>query len=170
MPRSPASGMPARDYSWPPFEKGNTAALRHGARSERRLAPIAEKLITQLLEQRPDLDDPRYAANLNAWGYAEAANVLYRAFADKHGVVDEHGNPLGFIARWQRSESQAEQRRRELGVGPVAEMKLAVARGEARLLAGDLTEVAERGRKVLEERERRKQLEADGDLNGIVED
>lgn len=44
----PAPGVPARGYSWPPFEKGNTLQLRHGAYSTLHLAPRAGELADEL--------------------------------------------------------------------------------------------------------------------------
>jgi len=37
----------ARGYSWPPFEKGNTASLTHGARSPRMIEPLAEAIVNE---------------------------------------------------------------------------------------------------------------------------
>jgi glutathione S-transferase len=48
-----ASGLPARGYSWPPFEKGNDAALRHGAYALLKLTPRAEELAAALRELVP---------------------------------------------------------------------------------------------------------------------
>jgi hypothetical protein len=35
---------PPRGYSWPPFEPGNVAAVRHGTFSSRRVAQVAQTL------------------------------------------------------------------------------------------------------------------------------
>src|SRR5215207_2064540 len=53
----PGRGGPARGYSWPAFEVGNWAGLRHGAVSPRRVDPLAAELVEGLLERRPDLAD-----------------------------------------------------------------------------------------------------------------
>ncbi len=44
-------GGPARGYSWPPFEPGNTASLKHGLSSERRIAPLARNHRRRLLRR-----------------------------------------------------------------------------------------------------------------------
>lgn len=160
MPRKPASGIPARNYSWEPFTEGNFKGLRHGARSERKITPIAEEMIEEILRQRPDLADARFGPTLRAWGFAEAACALYRDYADKVGVVDERTQqPLGYVSAWRTAESQAEQRRRELGIGPYAEAKLITVRAEATTAVGDMSDFIAHGREVLDRR-RLRQLEA----------
>jgi hypothetical protein len=42
-------GVPARNYSWPPFAKNHELSARHGARSPRRVDPLASELVGQLL-------------------------------------------------------------------------------------------------------------------------
>lgn len=57
----PASGVPARGYSWPPFEPGNQASLRHGAYSTlatgERAQGVADEIRTSLPFYSP-ADEP----------------------------------------------------------------------------------------------------------------
>jgi hypothetical protein len=47
-------GGPARGYSWPPFEPGNTAAVKHGAYvSTLRLAPRIRELVEEAVATMP---------------------------------------------------------------------------------------------------------------------
>jgi len=51
---------PPRGYSWPPFEPGNVAAVRHGACSSPKVAEVAETLRPTLagpLEACPWIED-----------------------------------------------------------------------------------------------------------------
>lgn len=43
--------QPARGYSWPPFEPGHTASVRHGAHSERLVSERASAILEELREQ-----------------------------------------------------------------------------------------------------------------------
>jgi len=38
----------ARNYSWPPFEAGNAAAVQHGAYSPRRVDPLAADILASV--------------------------------------------------------------------------------------------------------------------------
>lgn len=55
---------PARGYSWPPFEAGNLAAVRHGASSERLVAEtmseIEAHVLPRILSLMPWLSDPAF--------------------------------------------------------------------------------------------------------------
>ena len=65
-------GGPARGYSWPPFEVGNEAAVRHGATSERHIRPIAarhkRRVLRQMRTRVSDLD-PIGRALLEHYGW-----------------------------------------------------------------------------------------------------
>lgn len=149
----PARGGPAKG-TWKQFEP------THGAKSERKIRPVADALIEELLEHRTDLANPRFGPSLQAWAVAEAKCVLYREYADQVGIINEQtGEPLGYVSGWRTAESQAESRRRELGIGPYAEAKLLSARAEASLATGDLELIVGPGRELLEARERRLRLE-----------
>ncbi len=81
--------MPARAYSWPPFEVGNGAALNHGAFSPRVFEPVARELAAGLVAARPDLEP--YAFAVAAWAEAEARAALLREHLTSRGMFDEHG-------------------------------------------------------------------------------
>jgi hypothetical protein len=77
-------GGPARDYSWPPFEPGNTVAVRHGAYATLQLRPRAQEIAGWLAEQMADAFDPKFSAAIEA--AALAAARVERAL----GHLDEH--------------------------------------------------------------------------------
>jgi hypothetical protein len=59
--------QPARGYSWPPFEKGNTlsvgnfGAVRHGAYSDRIITEKADHIRGLLLSSHPYLADETFS-------------------------------------------------------------------------------------------------------------
>src|SRR3954454_15000192 len=74
--RAPAHGASG---SWPPFEPGNEASVRHGAYSPRKIEPLAEVLVVGLLALAHDttrrlgyLAEPQYRVSLWAWARTEA--------------------------------------------------------------------------------------------------
>jgi hypothetical protein len=87
---------PARGYSWPPFEPGNEAALRHGATSERHIRPLARnhrrRLLRQIGLRAVDLD-PVGRALLEHYVRLTAKVVLIDGYLDEAGLLDEHGQP-----------------------------------------------------------------------------
>ena len=155
---------PARGYSWPPFEAGNSASLAHGARSPRKVAALAEQIESQARasESWPKwLDDPSYEPAVRSWAWAESVCQLLREYLAELDVgamlterasedVDEqrtkgrtrrrtsaqrHHSALEMSRRW---ESIAAGRRKDIGLDPISRAKLGrdVAIGTA--VAGQL--------------------------------
>lgn len=114
----PGRGGAARGYSWPAFERGNQAALTHGAASPRMLTPLAEQLEAEVRESAPWVDRPAFAGAVRALAYAEAELVLRRAWHDEHGLVDDEGHPLPGTERLERTEARAARLREVLGLTP----------------------------------------------------
>lgn len=144
---------PARGYSWPPFEAGNTAAVKHGIHSERAVVPLAEAI---LAEQRADpswpefLNRPVYAAAVSAWARAEAMVQLYTEyiarqtpeawsteFTEGEEDVTGDGTKGGDSSRrsrarktgpsldqWRKLEAHASMLRTKLGLDPLARARL----------------------------------------------
>lgn len=156
----PGRGGPARGYSWEPFKVGNEVRLRHGARSERRVDPVAAELVEALLQRRPDLAD--FPEATWAWGRAEARCLLLEDYHARQGFLDEDGNVRGG-GRVATFEAQAARLRERLGLDPVADVQLQKSRAEAVGLVADLHGIRERGRAVLERR--RAELAASGDVS-----
>ena len=80
----------ARGYSWPPFTEGHGKSTVHGARSERRVGPLADQIVAALLND-PDcpshLHRPLFRPALNSWGRAEASVSLVCMWLDGLDVV-----------------------------------------------------------------------------------
>lgn len=138
----PASGIPARG-TWEQYGPGNEAATRHGAGSERRVTPIAERLIQEALSSRPDLAEPRYAFSLRAWAVAEARCELFRIYNNEHADPDSAPSQP-YDADWDKAQSRAQNLRSELGLSPMGEAKLTAMRA-ATLDTVDLDQFFQRG-------------------------
>jgi hypothetical protein len=149
----PASGLPARAYSWPPFAVGNRAALHHGAFSPRVFEPLARELAAGLLAARPALEP--YGFAVAAWAEAEARAALLREHLASRGMFDEHGGVRDGPLRWLvQFEKRAEAGRRRLGLDPRSHAELLRERAEATRSVEDLGAVRQRGREALRSAER----------------
>lgn len=138
----PASGVPARRYSWPPFEQGHTVTVTHGAKSPRLVRERANRLLDQVQSDRPAwLADVDQAAIWD-WVYAEARCELLREWLDEHGHLDEHGKPREAARFLVTCEGRAARARSALGLDPSSRAALgrdtAVAAAMSRQALEDL--------------------------------
>ncbi|GAA2548140.1 hypothetical protein [Pseudonocardia hydrocarbonoxydans] len=133
----------ARGYSWPPFEPGNEAALRHGAYSPRRVDPLAAELAAGALDD-PDLAHltaPGYRPAVWAWARAEAQVQLLAEHVERIGLdFGDHAVSAAHTAL-DRAERRAERSRRALGLDPLARARLGRDHAAARV---DVVEVLTR--------------------------
>jgi hypothetical protein len=127
----------------PPFAPGNTAAERHGAWSERRVAPVAQELIDGLLEQAEadpqfaHLKTPVFRPALRAWARCEARiEVLASWLEDRtSGALpgdldaDDAVRPGAELLR--RLEQQALRHRTQLAIDPASFARLRRDAGSA---------------------------------------
>jgi hypothetical protein len=159
----PEGRGPARGYSWPPFQPGHELSTKHGARSPRKVEPLAAELVAGLLAARPDLEG--YPEAVWAWGRAEARCVLLSEWIATRGLIDpETDQPMPGL-KWLLSfENQAANFRAILGLDPASEARLAKERAEATRGAVGLERLRERGRaaRMVAEQARRGALEAPG--------
>ncbi len=104
----------------PPFEKGHTLTMTHGAWSPRRVDPLA----TELVEQMADLDylvsDPSYRPALWAWARVQ----LISEWLDEHGPLDDDGTPRPALDALHRFERLAADARSRLGLDPLSRARL----------------------------------------------
>lgn len=109
---------PARGYSWAPFTEGNDVAMRHGAKSERKLRPLADVFLEHLADVAPWATMPAFRPTVEAWAWAEARAELYRRHFDDVGLgMGDEKSPAG-LAEWERAEGRAQRLRGELGLSP----------------------------------------------------
>jgi hypothetical protein len=161
-----------RGYSWPPFPVGNTAAETHGVYSDRRVAPVADRLAAELAASAPWTSRPGYQAQVAAWARTEARVVLVSDWLDVVGDLDEYGKPRPATALLDRLEARAAKLRDQLGLTPMGHARLlltvaSVVRtqpiGTPGPLDGVLAELMAEGRRTLENRAQRLQLVGSGD-------
>jgi hypothetical protein len=87
----PGHGGPARGYSWEKFTAGHTKSTIHGAKSPRKVGPIAEQIKHDLLTNPayPEyLRDPSYLPTIDRYSWAEGQVILLRAWTDEHDLAD----------------------------------------------------------------------------------
>jgi len=143
----PARGGAARGYSWPPFEAGNTAAMRSGAYSPRVAGPLAEVKLGELLaaDWLPD----RVKGPEARGGLEKLAQLLARAellgsevSALDLAVSTVPRRPAGKnspMDLWLEAEAQVARQMDRLGIdGPslLAEQREAQAEGDLEAMAG----------------------------------
>jgi hypothetical protein len=163
MMPGPASGVPARGYSWAPFAPGHELSTRHGARSPRKVEPLAVELAEALLGDRPDL--AAYPEATMAWARAEARCCLLSEWIAARGLIDPDSDQPTLGLRWLATfERQAAEFRATLGLDPTSEARLAKERADATRGAVDLERLRERGREARQvaENARKGALEAQG--------
>ena len=141
----PGHGGPARGYSWPPFQEGNVVRLRHGARSDKYIEPLARAFADVLLSDRPDLT--AYPEAVAAWATAEARCDRLRVWTAAHGLVGA-GGKVTCSHDLLMFEAQAARFRAQLGLDPVSDAGLTRARSEAVLSVADLESIRARGREI----------------------
>ena len=117
---------PAPVASWqrPPFQKGHELSTRHGAHSDRKIAPIAARWVEVALAQCAYLNDPSYEPALLAWARFEAKVDLLHDWIDEHGVIDNAGQATAAAKLLPVYEGRAASLRATLGMDPVSRAKL----------------------------------------------
>ena len=117
---------PAPVQSWqrPPFEKGNTLSLQHGAHSDRKIAPIAQAWVDAALAECPYLRDASYTPALTSWARFEAKCDLLHDWIDEHGLLDDNGNATPAAKLLPVYEGRAASLRATLGMDPISRAKL----------------------------------------------
>lgn len=129
----PPSGVPARGYTWEPFQPGNQVALTHGAYSDRLIAPRAREIAQGMQEagELPDyLAQPRYRGAVmdlaTALARRERLEVWLEATAAE-GVppeLSENGEVRSAAAFLAKVERSIERLRDRLGLSPLAAARL----------------------------------------------
>lgn len=159
-------GRTGRGYSWPPFEPGNTAAVRHGAYSRRVVLPRAQEILTAALEDPAMPDHVRsagFAAAAQAWAEAEAVAelVLQWAVAQmENGDVGAMMTPplpgtKAPIEVWRAVHAHAANLRAKLGLDPVSYSKIARDLGlAARAQDAAIERMGRAGAEIVARRER----------------
>lgn len=138
-----------RGYSWPPFEEGNRAAVKHGAWSPSVTEPRAGDLVDQIVEMAtaegsstPWLAEPSYRLSLLALARTEVRIERISAWLIERGSeLKGDGDTVGASNTLSKLEARAESLRSKLGLDPTSRARLGrdVAAGRvdmARLMSG----------------------------------
>ena len=81
---------PEWDGQRPPFPPGHEMSLVHGARSERKVGPLAAQIAHDLLtgpDVPPHIREPMFAASVQAWARSEAIIRLLWAWLEERDVM-----------------------------------------------------------------------------------
>jgi hypothetical protein len=146
-------GAPARGYSWPPFENGNTKSLVHGARSPRVVDAAATILAESVVSEAPWLDAEIFQAAV--WRYARAearARLLSNYILE---VAEDHPEQIG-ARLWESAngaDNTASKMAESLGLTPLSRAKLAAIVASTEATSEGLTQLAERGHAIRERRD-----------------
>jgi hypothetical protein len=152
----------ARGYSWPPFEAGNVAQLRHGAHSMRKRQPLEEAMSAWAHDHYPWVAEPRFAPAVAAWARAEAMVLLLAGYVDDHGPIDDEGKVLPAVAQLDRYERLAMKHREQLGIDPTSALRMLRDRLSAESQKADLDAVMSAGREAINAREAKQDEDDDG--------
>jgi hypothetical protein len=153
---------PAFPSQRPPFPKGHELSMRHGAWSDRKLAPVVEQVLADVLDDPACeyLHAPRFAAELRSWAVNEARCRLLESYLGKlaESSGDEMGDPTSerTQAAWSllhRCETRAQSGRDRLGLSPAAAARLgrdkAAAGIDAAMIMAQLHKLEQAGVDVL---------------------
>lgn len=122
--RGGASAPATSPRVWEKLQPGHELTLSHGAYSDRRVSPVAERFATTALEQVDYLRDPSYTPALLAWARTEARIELLETWLDDNGMVDDDGKVAGAANLLAKFESQAAKQRERLGMDPLSRAKI----------------------------------------------
>lgn len=141
----PSSGLgPARGYSWPPFEPGNTANLTTGLDSERAIEAKAAEVHDAILSVAPWLAEPQYLPSVARYIRASARELLaHRAIL----AAGEKVSPR-LVEAATAAARLAQAMGAEMGLTPRghASLRLLLAEGAGAEIG--LEDLIEKGRKV----------------------
>lgn len=151
-----AQVRPARGYSWPPFEPGNKAALRHGAYSPSVIEAKAAEFRERLFDVCPWIDPDRDVVAVARFLRAEArALMLHQLILD---ISAERGAEKVPVRTWEQAAAAdrlAAQLGNVLGLDPTGRARLqqTVASTEA-----TLADLKDQGRAIVARRNQQRDV------------
>ena len=124
-----AKDREVRGYSWPPFEAGNRAALKHGAFSQQLREEATKEISPLILEAAPWLDRPEYALTIDRYLRTEAAAlVTFRAIETIVTTRGAEHVPRKLWQAWNAATNSASKQAALLGLDPTSRERIAAAR------------------------------------------
>jgi hypothetical protein len=123
------AGQPARGYSWPPFEPGNTAAVRSGFWASPTLRPDDRAEVEEIAASLREVM-PLYLAAFEPVLEQLACRLWRqrRAYGDlsEHGILRADGKPAPILIDLSKLERQIARDLADLGMTPRAAAALGV--------------------------------------------
>ncbi|MDO7881782.1 hypothetical protein [Antiquaquibacter soli] len=121
---------PEFDGQRPPFEPGNSAAVKSGAHSQRKVEEIARKVSDELLERFPVVAE--YPETLTALARVEGITRLLFSDIVTNGAYDKKGQfRTSLLERYFTAENTGAKLRSSLGMTPQSEAQVARDRAVA---------------------------------------
>lgn len=161
---------PARDYKWKDFEPGNTAALKHGARSTFRISEVAEQAMEWLRPLCPWIVSDLDLLAVDRLCRVEARARLAHAAISQIANDPEHGReaiPEYLLRMAAREDALADRLATGLGMTPEGRSKLARDTAVAHHYAADaLAGLQAEGRRLVEAHEARSAAAVNGQQDG----
>ncbi|HEX5527223.1 MAG TPA: hypothetical protein VFX44_08530 [Solirubrobacterales bacterium] len=128
----------------PPAPAGNTRAVKHGAESDRLIAPLADRLVPDVLDANPHLDPLRDGAAIVRYARLVARIEHVWAWLDEQPdpVFDDRdaGTTHPVFGRLERWERQAGMMERALAIAPLTRAHLGLAYAAAADLSTAMSE------------------------------
>jgi hypothetical protein len=121
-----AEDRAVRGYSWPPFQDGNRAALKHGAFSEQLATETMQEIAPHLFDLAPWLDRPEYAHGVARFLRAEALSLL--AFRAIERIATDEGAENVPRKLWDAHNAASNTAMKQaslLGLDPTSHARLA---------------------------------------------
>lgn len=162
-----ADGSPtlaARNYSWSPFDLGNTAALAHGSYSERAINARAVEVHAALLQHAPYLDEPRFIPAVNRYLQAAAREALLHDYITK--VCDERGPGAVPSRTWEQATAATRLSAKlgsDLGLDVIGHARIRALTVGAEATTRGIEALGERGYAIRQQHDPSLQLVTDDD-------
>jgi hypothetical protein len=119
--------QPAFPGQRPPFERGNTLSLKHGARSPRLVGRRAGEIAERLAALVPGYDDS-HAPTVELLARELARIELADEWLDEHGIIDAEGQPAGILKMRSVWTNSAARLASDLGLNPMQQARLGLVR------------------------------------------
>jgi len=164
--KEPPKWEPARGYSWPPFEEGNTVALRHGGYSESAITARAAEVTHHLFDVAPWLADDLVcvipvARIVRVEARSQLLSEAIAAKAADNGILSVGSRILEAATACDRLAAKLAD---DLGLSPLGKARLKTYTAAGELGGAALADLAETGRAI----RARRQAELQKDDNDHV--
>lgn len=146
--------LPARGYSWPPFEPGNAIGLVHGGNSSRAIEAMAVEVHETLIEHAPYLADPVFAPQVNRYLQATAREQLLHDYIVQ--VSDDKGPQAVSSRLWEQATAAtrlASKLADDLGLSPRGHAELKALAAGAETAEASMADLKARGALIAAKRQ-----------------